>query len=65
VFLFIEKNFGIDDCISKIKGLLYAREQDSKKMGGKPFVRPEKGHKLYIFTQRTLYSFNWEDIYLK
>ena len=63
VFLYVDKNFGINDCISKIKGSLFAREQDAKKQGDKPFVRPESGHNLYIFTQKTLYVFDWKDIF--
>ena len=63
VFLYIEKNFGIDDCVSKVKGSIKARINESKKEGSKPFDFPDMNRKLYIYTQGKLYVFNWGDVW--
>lgn len=63
VFLYIEQNYGINDCISKVKGSFEARLSDSKKENHKPFNLPNENSKLYIYTQGKLYIFSWKDIW--
>ncbi len=61
VFLYVDKPFSIEGCLSSVKGC-YDNNKKLAEKEGKKFIEPNKSARLYIFTQGQLYKYKWGDL---
>lgn len=62
VFLYCDKSFSKEGCIKKIKGSLFAKQNEYKQKG-EVFTMPPKDALLYIYTNGELLRMNWGDVF--
>ena len=61
IFIYTDKPFAEDYCLSKIRGSLKAR-RDSHSKNGTKFTEPIPNGLLYIYTDGKLYKHTWADV---
>lgn len=61
VFLYIDKSFSIEACLSGINGFYYRAKNQAEK-DGLPFIEPNSQALLCIFVQGTLHRHTWGDV---